>query len=497
MPAQGPFLNVDSDNYFFNVHRLEDKAPAETLRKYVRTLAKAGCRSAAFCVCARRCVFESEAWESYWDGFDPAQGAEQPFFGGIPKADAGKWEALIRKIQDFHSRGLDYPKLALDFAREEGISPWLSVRMNDIHYGAQPSHPFHGTFIKSHPEFMRRCAKENYFSHALDYGRTEVRARFSALIEELLERYDMDGLELDFMREPFLFSEGEEAKGMRTLNAWLEHEIAPMVEKASTRAGRKVMLGARVPSSPDVASSLGLDVAGWLENGLFDFIAPSPRWATIEFEMPWESWLGLRPPRSETRLFAGMEVLYGPHPSAKKTQVSPSLLRGAASAALSSGADGIYFFNFFPGGHPEWPEEEFVSTLKDASSLEGLLKKPRTHAISFRDINKPGEEPASQLPFAKESGELRLFAAPIAKGSELLLKAEFRGSSSSWDEAPEIETLGKALRLSCREANGNGLLQANYGFKAWEEISGALPVKIRWGGATPHPIESLELEVKP
>ena len=41
----------------------------------------------------------------------------------------------------------------------------------------------------------------------------EVRDYYKALIVESLDRYDIDGLELDFMREPYLFSAGKETEG--------------------------------------------------------------------------------------------------------------------------------------------------------------------------------------------------------------------------------------------------------------------------------------------
>ncbi len=75
---------------------------------------------------------------------------------------------------------------------------------------------------------------------------------------ETLDRYDIDGLELDFMREPYLFSAGKEAEGAPILTAWLR-EIRKLVDDAAAKRGHPIRLGVRVPSRPEVASAMGLD----------------------------------------------------------------------------------------------------------------------------------------------------------------------------------------------------------------------------------------------
>ncbi len=488
---KGPFFNIDSDNYFFNVHSVEMEDAEAQLKDYVETLKMAGCRSAIFCVNARKTNYDSLAWEPYWKGYDPRQGVSQKLFEGISQEDAANWDALLRKMEDFHSRGLDYPALALKHSREKGISPWLSVRMNDIHYGDKTEHPFHSSFIKSHPEFMRKTAQRNYFSNALDYGRAEVRNHFKSLIAEILERYAMDGLELDFMREPFLFSEGCEASGRQILTSWLKNEIRPLVEAAGKRNGHKIWLGVRLPSDPKTAFDLGFDFEIWANESLVDLIVPTPRWATLEFDMPFAKWKALLP--EAAALAGGIEVLYRPHEGLKPQELSQEIFRGAASAALYAGAESVYLFNFFPGGHPNWPKESFIETLKDAASLDALLAKPRVHALSYRDILAPGEKCEAPLPFAG-NGTLEIMAAPIAKGSTLLLRTGFKGKGSS----PEIKADGKLFALSksfVEDANGLEIHEFESVCKE-RRGGGRLSIEIKQS-EKPRAIESLELHILP
>jgi hypothetical protein len=491
-PVKSPVANIDSSNYLCHVHRVSDEDPEETFSNYIGTLAKAGFQTAVFCVCSKRTNYASDVWESWWSGFDPELGVDQPFFKGTPADEAAHWFPLVKQYQDFHARGFDYPALAIRLARGCGLSPWLSVRLNDVHNGPQAGHFKHGSFVKAHPDFRRQTGRSDFSSYALDFARQEVREHYLKLIRELLARYDMDGLELDFMREPFLFSDGEEAAGARILTGWLTEKVRPLIAGAAARQGRPVLLSARVPSDPDTATALGLDVKAWIDAGLFDVLIPSPRWATLEFDMPWEKWRTLCGAQARPALLAGMEASYRPCLGVKQRPVKRELLRGAASAALAAGADGIYTFNFFPTD-----KRLFLSKTPGIGSLETLLGDTRTHAVTYRDLVAPTEKVRPQLPFSKKEGTIRLAIAPVAKDSTLtltigiLLKGEpFR--------APDLTLGGHPLSLDHAGANAHGLVTAAGTMTVPQDLpAGELLAQVSWGKRKPAEIRSVELTVTP
>ena len=165
--------------------------------------------------------------------------------------------------------------------------------MNDVHNNDVLDHPFHGRFWVQNPSFFRQGAT-GYFANALDYAHPEVRDLYRRLIEESLT-YDVDGIELDFMREPHVFSPGQEAAGLPVLTEWLR-EIRRLVRDTAAKRGRPVRLGVRVPSRPETARAYGLDPVGWAQEGLVDLVVPTPRWATLEFDMPLAQWRRLLQP---------------------------------------------------------------------------------------------------------------------------------------------------------------------------------------------------------
>ena len=72
-----------------------------------------------------------------------------------------------------------------------------------------PKGNFHKSFVYPADRVFRV-----HRDKAFDYGREEVRAYHTKLVKELIERYDFDGLELDWMRFGFHFRPGYESIGI-------------------------------------------------------------------------------------------------------------------------------------------------------------------------------------------------------------------------------------------------------------------------------------------
>jgi hypothetical protein len=243
-----------------------------------------------------------------------------------------------------------------------------------------------------------------------------------ALIVETLTRYDIDGLELDFLREPYLFSRGEEERGGAILNDWMA-EIRQEVRRHEERRGHAIKLSARTPSRPKAGVAMGLDAVTWARQGLIDLLVVSPRWSTIEFDMPLRQWRQLLD-GCDVTLLGGLEILLGVHPVAPKRVVTAEEARGVATQVLSDGADGVYLFNYFPiaadGGTPDdWRHDHYAETLKQLASLDGLALHPRSHVVTFCDITGPegAEMFPPALPASGVDLEFHLPTGPVTDGS--------------------------------------------------------------------------------
>ncbi len=443
--------NEDCTNFFYFQDFPAGKA-GEIVDRYVDVLAGAGVTDLLCNTNARRTNYRSGVWEAFWDGYDPNGPDEQPFLTAVPKDRRKVYRKLVGNMLEVHRQGVDYPARIIQRCRHHGISPWISLRMNDVHENNNLDHPFHSPLWRK-PELFRQ-GHPGYYARALDYAHAEVRDHYRSLIVETLARYDLDGLELDFLREPYLFSKGKEQQGRQLLTAWLR-QIRQLVEEAARRRGHPVKLGVRVPSSPDTALGLGLDAPLWAREGLVDLVVASPRWSTLEFNMPLGKWRELVGNR--VTLAGGLDVNYRPSPNVPARLVTPEDAAGAAVAVLSGGADAVYLFNYFQHGHPQWPIPEYQRMLRTFRSLEDLLRSPRCCAVTFRDVVVPGEDYRAPLP---ASGRNLSFAfalgrtPPTGWQTEATLEVASRRAEAA---APAVSLNGLAgqLRSNTLLKNGN------------------------------------------
>lgn len=457
--------------------------------QYVDVMAGAGVTVLLCNTNARRTNYRSKVWEAYWDGYDPSGPDDQPFLAPVPPDQRKSYRRLVGNMLTTHSDGVDYPARVIERCRHHGISPWVSLRMNDVHENDNLAHPFHSALWRQ-PELFRN-GHPGYYARALDYAHAEVREHYRALIVETLERYDIAGLELDFLREPYLFSKGHEQEGRRILTEWLRG-VRALVDAAAKRRGHAVKLGVRVPSDPDTALGLGLDAPAWAKEGLVDLVVVTPRWATLEFNMPLEKWRVLLGNR--VTLAGGLEASYRPHPDLLQRAVTREEATGAAVAVLSGGADVVYLFNYFQPGYPGSPSLEYQRMLKSFLSLEELLKLPRRHAVTFRDVIIPGEAYRAPLP---ASGTQFSFPLPLGPAPGAGWQAEALieiVSPLAADPPPIVSINGVAGQLHGSETLKNGNQLATYDFPV-TALSGKNSDSIAVKATGPHPVKVQRVEV--
>ncbi len=414
---RGPIFNQDDSE--FCATRRPDQVSGEAVDAWVDGLAEAGVGTLITCVGAMTTNYASRVWEPRWARYDPAGPDDQPVLRHLPPgriAGTRRWLESERRLAEL---GINFHARAAARARQRGVSPWVSVRMNDLHDCDLEDSPLLSTFYKSQRGQLRvpyRTA--SWPDRALDWTRADVRDHYLALIRELLHdlALDLDGLELDWMRFGYHFPIGREAEGGRLLTTWLA-DVRAECARAASRLGHPVRLGVRVPSTPETARQLGLDGAGWARAGLIDLLVVTPFWATCEFAMPVRTWQMLLA-GTGVPLAGGLEIRYQPHPGAKAPMMTPELAAGAATAVLSEGADFVYLFNYFLQGHlhDQWSPELFRSTLAAMRDLATLDALPRRHAVTFRDVRAPGEPADHPLPARGRVAQFRLPTGPRPTG---------------------------------------------------------------------------------
>jgi hypothetical protein len=448
------FYNEDSTDFFFH-GTWSPGAGGAALDTYVDRIADAGATTVLCNTNAQRTNYASDVWTPVWEGYDPDGPEDQPFLAPLPPASRSTWQRLAANARGLHDEGVCYPERFLRRARQRGLSAWISLRMNDVHDQANLEHPIHGRLWCDRPDLWRQGC-EGYYARAFDWEQPEVRDYYMALVDESLERFVPDGLELDFLREPYLFSAGREAAGGEALTDWVG-QVHERVQVAARRSGHPVRLGVRTPSRLSVARAFGLDPVGWAHAGWLDLLVVGPRWSTLEFDMPLPDWRA-RLAGSGVQLAGGLEILLGRHWTAAKRPVTAAEARGAAAQVLAGGADAVYLFNYFPSIDADtvpdaWPRHSYAQTLRSLASLERVERVPRTHAITFTDLAGPEGTPPLpvQLPARGRSLTLWLPTGPTpASDATVVLRLQLASAD------PEREA-----RLDARLNGGPSLAPAS------------------------------------
>ena len=414
----------------------------DTIDEFVDSHAALGITDLFVNVNAQRTNYRSDVWESCWDGYDPNAGDDQPFFAGLDPERRFETR-LFKAMYSFYEQGCDYPERMLDRARKNKLKAWVSLRMNDGHNPHLPEHPGQSSFWKSHPEWR--------LAYGLDYEQPEVREHNMKLVHEVCTRYDLDGLELDFVRFWLYFRAGREHQGAKLMMAFAE-QAREATRAASERLGHSVELAVRVPTTPWIARRHGLDALAWAKAGLVDLIIASPFWPSIDSDVPIETWKGLL---IGTNVEVAIGLESGVHSGHENRTVTHEELRAVIASALHRGADAVYFFNLFTGPYQNWPREDHDRLVTDAGVCAALCAGPRRHPLTMTRPWAAGEPGSDRsLPYTGTHGVFRLHIGPkpeaqrrvrielVAPGRDEPLDVRLNGIPCAWSGivAPEHVT---------------------------------------------------------
>lgn len=296
------------------------------VERYVDALAGSRLTHLFINVNYQRSYFPSKTIEPIWTSLDEPDSKPMWFY---------------RDMRDAFARGLDIYAVMIRRCRERKVSPWISFRMNDIHGVAKETPADVCTFWREHPEFhLMREDKWNW-SNGFDYAQKPVRDRMSAYIREALERYDADGVELDFLRFPCYFRAGEGRKSAPLLTEFMR-EIRAICDVAAKRRRHPVKLAVRTTHELENAVASGLDAGVWSREGLIDMLVVCNMFGSIEYDYPLDAWRELT--GNKVPIIAGTDN--GIRVDERRRVLDLGEYRQWMETMGKKGADGSYFFNF-------------------------------------------------------------------------------------------------------------------------------------------------------
>ena len=176
--------------------------------------------------------------------------------------------------------GIDPVRVLLDETRKRGREVFHSYRINgsDNDDLFDPPHPFADPIpLKAeHPDWL--IHKWHVF---WDFACEGVRDLKLAILREIAESYDYDGISIDFARVPVLFPEGRQWKHRDLLTDFMRQVRAALLAIGENR-GRPYLLAARVAEDLVGCHFDGMDVETWVREDLVDILVVGTRTARAD-----------------------------------------------------------------------------------------------------------------------------------------------------------------------------------------------------------------------
>ena len=269
-------------------------------------------------------------------------------------------------------------------ARRTGMEVFASIRMNDTHDAFGKPHGRLDYPLKlEHPEWLlgdQSCrgdfstAPEALIWSGLDFEVPQVREDRLNWIQRSAERYDVDGVDLNFFRMPWFFRRGREVDGAPLMTE-LVRGARRILDDVSEQKGAPLLLGVRVPGTVEACARVGIDIETWLGEDLVDRLLVGGGYEP--YTSPYEELV---------RLGHDHEVPVYPCINCGLPELgSDAAFRGAASNIYRAGGDGIYLWNYQYRNAPRIgygrPQPAVYELLRELASPHALANGDKLFGV--------------------------------------------------------------------------------------------------------------------
>lgn len=341
------------------------------------------------------------------------------------------WTNKTQQAPDIWGRymldGGDMVQTFVDRCRTQGMAPFVSFRLNDVHHQENCGEnalrsALVSRFYEEHPEYLLNPRHKEEVPHGYSGERgqnwliPEVRAYKFAFIKELCENYDLAGMELDFLRHSKYFTEDTPTETRVAIMTEFVSDVRKTLDR--TAKGGKRYLSVRVPLRLSAYDALGLDIPRLVEAGVDMFNLSGWYDTTQQSDIP------------EIRELAQNAAVYleGTFTTGSKTpywaeqtgygtpghpRTSDEQFYSTADLAYARGADGMSLFNFIyyrqnAGGVVE-PREPPFHVLKHLGDRAWLSTQPKYYFIGHASY-------CDQLPATLQPGRSHGFTMDTHPG---------------------------------------------------------------------------------
>ena len=270
----------------------------------------------------------------------------------------------------WRAEGVDIAQRLVEESHRRQLEAFWEHRLNGADREADVSTPARHPVKEKHPEWL--LAGSWWKPGLWNFAVPEVRQFKVAMLREVAQRYDLDGMNLDFGRHPPFLPAGRQWEHRHALTDFVR-QVRLMLQDVAQRRGRPFLLSVRVADTIPGCHFDGMDIERWVRQNLVDMIVIGTR--SIEVDL-----CGFQ------RITAGTHVKLYPcidqhhSPDGYHAVTTPQFLRGLAANWWHQGADGIATFNFW---------NEMPKSGEVIGSSGPMLAGRSVHAMAYREMGDP------------------------------------------------------------------------------------------------------------
>lgn len=321
------------------------------------------------------------------------------------------WESYIdwrimRMVEVANDLGTDQLRAVVEHGRETGLKVFPSLKLQD---SAKLESERCG-LLKQARGAEVCIGDEGRAAWCYDFALEAVQEDKLAMVAEVLEDYQADGLELDFCFDNFYFKKADVAKNIPLMNEFMA-KVRRLAEEIGARQGREIPLMARVHLKAADNLAVGLDVAAWLTAGSLDWVVGQDANVLVDpgIQTPW---------LAEVAAAAGGAAYYRPPRRIYDERVglpSAEMYRALAQTLAWQGYAGMYL------GYMPWPfSEREYQILREAAFPAAHARRDKRYLVQPREgaPNAETTTPERPLPEPLVEGETVAFAVWVADDVE-------------------------------------------------------------------------------
>jgi hypothetical protein len=279
----------------------------------------------------------------------------------------GNLPYVHKELKKWWDLDIDWIKELVSGSRKRKLEVFWNHRISET-YSPDSDNPLK----KAHPDWF---IKSWYYQGLWNLASPEVRQYKVDFLKELLERYELDGIQLDFARHIPCLPVGHQWELRENVTEFV-CMVRLMMLDMEKKLGRPLLLAARVPEKLEGCRVDGFDVERWAQLNLIDIFTMGSR--SIEVDVA-----GYR------QITAGHNVKLQPcwddHHSSDAYRSPPlEILRGIFGNWWQQGVDGIMIFNWFVDRGKEYNGRGLVEIAREGGSPETLQLKDKTFVVERR-----------------------------------------------------------------------------------------------------------------